>query len=197
MECPATEHCAKRRSGFGSIRPAHRSSWCFAQCNLAEVGLFASCAFDPPSGTTRALLTAEMTMSPRTKRNLNTAMQTEALAHAEYLRFAARARANENWDLAQLFQVAADTGRTEHFAQEADLAGLVTNDCDNLRHAVEEKRAGAVMYQQFAKEAVAEGDFAAAALFEKIQTAAANQREAFEAAFLIQAQESAAGLVEV
>ena len=52
-------------------------------------------------------------------------MQTEAFTHAEYLRFAAHARRNEYWDLAKLFQDAADTDRTEHFATEAEVAGLV------------------------------------------------------------------------
>lgn len=98
-------------------------------------------------------------MSPRTKQNLNTAMRTEAFTHAEYLRFAAHARVNENWALAQLFRVTADTDRTEHFAKEADLAGLAARDADNLRHAVEEKRAEAAMYKQFAKEATADADF--------------------------------------
>ncbi len=136
-------------------------------------------------------------MSPRTKRNLNNAMQTEAFTHAQYLRFAARARTNENWDLAQLFQGAADIDRTEHFAQEADLADLVANDSDNLRHAMEEKRTEAAMYRQFAKEATADGDFAAAALFERMQAAAATQTDAFEAAFRIQTRECAASPVQV
>ena len=121
-------------------------------------------------------------MSPRTKKNLSTAMQTEAFTHAEYLRFAAHARRNEYWDLAKLFQDAADTDRTEHFATEAEVAGLVRDDTDNVRHAVEEKRAEAAMYHQFAKEATADGDFAAAALFEKMQAAAVDQTEGFEAA---------------
>jgi rubrerythrin len=124
-------------------------------------------------------------------------MQTEAFTHVEYLRFAARARMNENWDLAQLFQVAADIDRTEHFAKQADLAGLVASDSENLRHAMEEKRAEAAMYSQFAKEATADGDLVAAALFEKMQTAAASQIEGFETAFLIQAHECVASLAEV
>lgn len=124
-------------------------------------------------------------MSPRTNRNLNSAMQGEAFTHIEYLRFAARARMNEKWDLAQLFQCAADTDRTEHFAKEAEVAGLVANDSDNLRLALEEKRAEAAMYKQFANEAIADGDFAVAARFGRMQTGTAIQREALETAFRI------------
>lgn len=104
---------------------------------------------------------------------------------------------NENWDLAQLFQVAADTDRTEHFAKEAEVAGLVANDSDNLRSAVEEKRSAAAMYKQFASEATADGDFAVAALFEKMQTATTTQTGAIEDAFRIHTRECAASPVEV
>jgi len=78
-------------------------------------------------------------MSPRTERNLNTAMQIEAFTHAEYLRFAARARMNENPDIARLFQDAADADRTDHFTKEAEIAGLVANDSENLKHAIKRK----------------------------------------------------------
>jgi rubrerythrin len=131
-------------------------------------------------------LKVEVAMSARTKQNLNTAMQGEAFNHAKCLRFAAHARMNENWNVAQLFQTTADTDRREHFAEEADLAGCEASDTENLRSAIEGKRADAAMYGQFAREATADGDFVAAALFEKMQTAVDTQRKAFEAAFRIQ-----------
>jgi rubrerythrin len=136
-------------------------------------------------------------MSPRTKLNLNSTMQSEAFNHAMYLRFAARARMNGNRQLALLFQNAADSDRIEHFAKEADLAGLVANDSENLRYAMEEGRVEAAMYGKFAKEAATDGDFIAAALFESIQTAKATQTETFEAALRTHASERTAGLVEV
>ncbi|MFZ0592123.1 MAG: hypothetical protein WAM39_16780 [Bryobacteraceae bacterium] len=135
-------------------------------------------------------------MNPRTKQNLNIAMQSEAFALAKYLRFAAHARMNENWDLANLFQTAADTGRIEHFAKEADLAGLVTNEYDNLKDAMDEKRAQASMYDRFARQAIADGDTAAAELFEKIREENVTQALAFETTLLIQAGERSACLVE-
>ncbi len=136
-------------------------------------------------------------MSPQTKRNLKTAMQNEAFSQAEYLRFAAHARMNENWDIAQLFQTAADNDRVEHFAEEAKLACLVADDVENLRNAIEEKRAGAATYKRFGKEATADGDFKAAALFEKISTDEAAQAKTFEAALQLQTGECAGDLVEV
>lgn len=127
-------------------------------------------------------------MSPRTKQNLNTAMQSEAFNNAACLRFAARARMNENWVLAKLFQTAADTDRTEHFAEEAGLAGLEASDYENLAFVIEDKRADAARYGQFAKQATADSDFAAAELFKRMQTAADSQREAFEAALCTEAR---------
>jgi rubrerythrin len=142
------------------------------------------------------MLKAERTMSPRTKQNLNAAMHSEAFNHAKWLRFAARARMNENWNVAKLFQTAADTDRTEHFAEEADLAGLARGDSENLRSAIDGKRTDAAIYRQFATEAAADGDFKAAALFKKMQTATDAQREAFEVAFRIQTR-AGRGLVAV
>lgn len=136
-------------------------------------------------------------MSPQTKRNLKTAMQNEAFSQAEYLRFAARARMNENWDLAQLFQTAADNDRTEHFGKEAEVACLVADDSENLRCAIAEKRTAAATYGRFAKEATADGDFSAAALFEKIRADEVTQAETFETALQLQTGECAACLVEV
>jgi rubrerythrin len=136
-------------------------------------------------------------MSPQTKRNLKTAMQNEAFSQAEYLRFAARARLNENWDLAHLFQTAADKDRTAHFGDEADLACLVADDSANLKNAIEEKRAAAEAYAKFAKEATADGDFVAAALFEKIRGDEAAQGETFEAALEFQTGECPAYFVGI
>jgi rubrerythrin len=136
-------------------------------------------------------------MSPRTKRNLNTAMQNEAFTEAEYIRFAARARMNESWSLANLFQAAADADRTEHFAEEAELACLVADNSENLKHAIDEKRAEVAMYARFLREATSDGDLAAAALFDRIRTEEATQAEAFETALRIRTGECSARLVEV
>lgn len=131
-------------------------------------------------------------MSPRTKQNLSTAMQKEAMTYAKYLRFAAQARLHEDWDLARLFQTAADADRTDHFAKEAEFAHLVASDSENLTSAVEEKKAAARMYGRFAAEATADRDLATAALFERMETAEDTQAKSFEIALRAQVRESAA-----
>jgi rubrerythrin len=136
-------------------------------------------------------------MSPRTKQNLNAAMQNEAFTHAEYIRFAAHARLRECWALANLFQTAADSDRLEHFADEAELARLVASDLENLKHALVEKRAEVAMYARFVSEAQADGDLAAAALFERIRAEEASQAEAFEIALPMETRECSSRLVEV
>jgi rubrerythrin len=137
-----------------------------------------------------------MTMTRRTKQNLDTAMQSEAFTHALYLRFAARARMHKNWKLAQVFQTIADTERTKHFAEGANLAGLVSNDAENLRYALNEKRAQAAMCGRFAIQARADGDVTAAACFEKLRTDENTQADTLEAAFRVESAQCPACLVE-
>jgi hypothetical protein len=50
--------------------------------------------------------------------------------------FAELARKNGNKELADLFEKTANTERFEHFAEEAQLAGLVGSDADNLKDAI-------------------------------------------------------------
>jgi rubrerythrin len=78
-------------------------------------------------------------MTARTKLNLDTAMLNEALAHATYERFAARARMNENGALATLFQNTADIDGIDHFRKAFDLAVLRGNDLDYLKTAIQDK----------------------------------------------------------
>ncbi len=137
-----------------------------------------------------------MTMTRRTKQNLDAAMQSEAFTHALYLRFAARARMHRNWQLARLFQTIADTERIKHFAEGADLAGLVSNDAENLRYALNEKRAQAAMCGRFATQARADGDLTAAACFEKLRAEESTQADTLEAAFRVQTAQCPACLVE-
>ena len=136
-------------------------------------------------------------MTRRTKQNLSTAMQSEAFTNALYLRFAAHARMYGNWELARLFQTIADTERTEHFAEGADLTGLVGSDAGNLRYALEEKKAQAAMCERFARQARADGDLSAAACFEKLRADESTQAKALEGAFQVQASECPSCLVEV
>ena len=107
-------------------------------------------------------------MSPRTKKNLNSAMEAAALAFAKYTRFAARARMDEDWDLARELQQTAETERLEHFASEADLEGLIESSPNNLRNTIATEKKEIEMYKQFARDAQQDGDLSAAAVFERV-----------------------------
>ena len=111
----------------------------------------------------------ENLMNQRTKQNLITAMKAEAFAQAKYARFAARARMEEDWEAARVFQKAADSDSTEHFAREAELAGLGAATEDNLRTAINEQSEQAAMYRCFTDEATADGESSAAAIFPHVQ----------------------------
>jgi rubrerythrin len=108
-------------------------------------------------------------MNQRTRQNLITAMKTEAFAQAKYARFAARARMEEEWDAARIFQRAADSDRTEHFAREAEIADLCASTEENLKTAIDEQSKQAVMYKRFADEAAEDGESSAAAIFAHVQ----------------------------
>jgi rubrerythrin len=119
-------------------------------------------------------------MSPRTKKNLNAAMEYDALASAKHYRFAARARLDENWDLADAFQEAADDEMTEDFATEARLEGVVASSADNLRNAIETEKVRVQNYSQFAREAREDGDTNVAVAFERIGDEKETRRAEFE-----------------
>jgi rubrerythrin len=121
-------------------------------------------------------------MKPGTKQNLTIAMQNEALAHAKYSRFAARARMEGDWELARTFQDIADSDRTEYFAKEAELIGLGADTGKNLRTAIEDHSDQVKMYTRFKDTAAANGDAAAAALFEKVLRDKVSRRADLEAA---------------
>lgn len=107
-------------------------------------------------------------MSPRTKNNLNTAMEAAALAFAKYSRFAARARTEQDWELAREFQQTADSERCEHFASETDLEGFVHESADNLRDTIAAETKQIEFCKRFAREAREDGDLAVASTFERV-----------------------------
>lgn len=122
-------------------------------------------------------------MKKTTLDNLSTAMHGEAFAYVKYMLFAERARRSGNTELAQLFEKTANTERLEHFAEEAELAGLVGSDADNLNDAIlGESYEIETMYRDFARQAGAAGDQAAAARFEEIRHDEMKHRDAFKEA---------------
>lgn len=123
------------------------------------------------------------TISPKTTENLMTAMKGEAFAHAKYLVYADHARKNGNAELADLFENTAKVERQEHFAEEAELAGLIRDDPANLKDAIKgETYEVETMYRNFAKQAEAAGDKEAAALFAEIRKDETGHRDQFQAA---------------
>ena len=142
---------------------------------LVLVGLAAGLAIS--QAATKAYLNG------KTKENLHTAMKGEAFAYAKYTLYAEHARKNGHPEIATIFENAAQTERFEHFAEEAELAGLVGTDEENLRDAIQgETYESTTMYKQFAEEATSVEDHDAAERFEEIRKDEMRHRAMFEAA---------------
>ncbi len=121
------------------------------------------------------------TLDQKTMDNLSTAMHGEAFAYVKYLLYAEHARKSGNKELADLFEKTANTERFEHFAEEAQLAGLVGSDADNLRDAIKgESYEIDTMYFEFAQKAKVAGDTVAAARFEEIRHDEMVHRDTFK-----------------
>jgi rubrerythrin len=125
---------------------------------------------------------SEDPMTQRTKQNAITAMQAEAFAQASSLRYAAHARLDGDWELAQAFQRIADSDRTQHFAKEADLVQWRTNTAEDLRAAINDQVGQIAMYSHFAQQATEDGDLRAAALFGEVRHEKESQRAELETA---------------
>lgn len=118
----------------------------------------------------------------RTLRNLDTAMRGEAFAHARYTLYAEHAQKHRP-RLAVLFRRTAAVELTEHFAEQANLAGAVHDTADNLRRSIAgETYEATTMYPGFARAARAEGDLKAARLFTEIAGDEAAHARAFRRA---------------
>lgn len=126
---------------------------------------------------------ARASLNPQTLANLSTAMHGEAFAYAKYTLFARQARQEGDPALANLFARTAQTERFQHFAEEAQLAGLAGSNADNLKDAIRgESYEVNTMYREFADRAKAAGDTAAADRFEEIRRDEMGHRDAFQAA---------------
>ncbi len=122
-------------------------------------------------------------MNTQTKENLLTALHGEAFAYLKYMSFAKQARENGTPELADLYEKIANVERLEHFAEEATVLGLWGTDTANLQAAIGgELYEVTTMYPQFAEQAAAVGDKAAAALFTEIGNDEKGHLDAFRAA---------------
>lgn len=122
-------------------------------------------------------------MNPQTQENLMKAMRGEAFAYAKYMAFAEEARRNGRDAVADLFERIAKMGHLEHFGEMARLVRLTGSDADNLKDAIQgETQESQTIYPQFAEQAVAAGDHAAAARFLEIGKDEARHQAMFQAA---------------
>jgi rubrerythrin len=129
----------------------------------------------------RATADKHPALHAQTKANLSTAMHGEAFAFAKYTMFAEQARRNGNNELADLFEKTAKMEHLEHMREHAELAGVVGTDQENLKDAIKgEDYETKTMYPQFARQAKAVGDLAAANRFEEVGRDEANHRNEFE-----------------
>ena len=120
-----------------------------------------------------------------TKEDILTALRTEAFTYARSMLFANAARRNGRTEIADLFESTARTELEEHFAALADLAGIVGDDADNLRAAIEaESYEIEVMYPTFAEHATRATDTAAARCFIEIRRHEIDHLEALREAMI-------------
>ncbi|HVB98438.1 MAG TPA: rubrerythrin family protein [Candidatus Dormibacteraeota bacterium] len=134
-------------------------------------------------GRATAQQSEHASLHPETLKNLMTAMHGEAFAYVKYTLYADHARKEGNTEIADLFSGTAKTERFEHFAEEAEMAGLVGSDEENLKEAIKgESYEVDTMYREFAEQAKAAGDAAAAKRFEEIRHDEMGHRDAFQAA---------------
>ncbi len=118
-----------------------------------------------------------------TRADLARSMRGEAFANASYTLFSTEAGQRGHASVARLFSRTADVELGEHFTEEAALSGLVGSDAANLAAAAAgEGYESRTMYPSFARQARADGETAAAALFTEIARDEAGHRAAFLAA---------------
>ncbi len=137
------------RTALGVVQTGHGTVPAAPQANPVQV----------PAGTPKV-------GSEQTKTNLDTAMHGEATAYAKYTLWGKRASDEGNTDAGHLFTGNAGVERQEHFAEEAELAGLVGTTRQNLTKAITgERYESTKMYPTFADRATAAGDTEAARYF--------------------------------
>lgn len=118
-----------------------------------------------------------------TKANALTAMNGEAFAYAKYSAFAGQAARTGKSSVARLFTRTAKVELSDHFAEEAKVAGLVGSDQANLTDAITgETDEATTMYPGFAAVATAEGCTVAADLFTEIAADEAVHAAAYKTA---------------
>lgn len=141
------------------------------------VGIAAICA---PAATASATPPPAAEVAASTKANALTAMHGEAFAYAKYTAFAGQAARTGTPSISALFTRTAKVELTEHFADEAVIAGLVGSDAANLTDAIAgETYEATTMYPGYAAQAAADGCTGAAELFTEIAADEADHAAAY------------------
>lgn len=137
----------------------------------------------PPVVDPVTIIASTPACSGQTQANLEDAMHGEAFAQAAYRLYADHAASTGHADIAKLFRGTAQVELREHLAGEAVLAGLVGTNEANLKTAIAgETYEATTMYPDFAAQARAVGDDAAAQLFWKAGRQESSHASAFTAA---------------
>jgi len=124
-------------------------------------------------------------LAPQTRKDLDAAMHGEAYANLKYRSYAEAARKAGNEDLAKLFEESANVEANEHFAREADAAGLTGFDARNLADAMAgENYENTKMYIGFADDAEKAGDRKVARMFRQIAADEGDHYQQFRDAFV-------------
>ncbi|MFE1457196.1 rubrerythrin family protein [Streptomyces sp. NPDC058735] len=138
----------------------------------------------PHDGPSTPAATARL--NPQTLADLETSMRGEAFANASYTFYADQADRENLPATARLYRRTAAVELHEHFREEAELAGVVGSDAENLRDAIEgETYETKVMYPTFARQAAEDGDDDAAELFTEIARDEAQHLKRFRAALKV------------
>jgi len=132
-----------------------------------------------------AVTAAADTLDAQTRKNIETAMRSEAYASLKYLGYAKAARAHGNEKLARLFEESADVEANHHFVREAAALGLPGPDIENISDAiVSEYDENNKMYNSFAEQAAQVGDHKTAALFRQIAAEEGDHYQAYKDALM-------------
>ncbi|PZF98500.1 rubrerythrin family protein [Micromonospora endophytica] len=116
----------------------------------------------------------------QTQENLLTTLRGEAFAYASYLAYAAHARDTGRLRLARLWENTASQELGEHFAETANLYGLVGSNERNLRTSIAgEQHEATTMYPAFSRQAASVDEGEAAGLFAEIAHDEARHASAF------------------
>jgi rubrerythrin len=160
-------------------------SYLYSPLPVEFVSLHTNTGVSDQNATATAMKTTESdgTLDQEILNNLSTAMHGEAFAYVKYLLYAEYAWKSGRKELADLFEKTANIERFEHFTEKAQLAGLVSNDADNLKDAIKGKSYEIdIMYPEFAQTSEVAKDIAVADRFEEIRHDEMGHRDAFKIA---------------